>query len=322
MPEISIIVPVYKVEDLLDKCVNSILNQTFRDFELILVDDGSPDNCGKMCDEYAKKDSRIRVIHRENGGLSAARNSGLDVAVGKYIGFVDSDDYIHERMYEQLYNNITKHDADVACCGITEQFLSGEHLMYEQCDAMVCDAGKALGTIMQGKYMSYILCCKLFKASCLEGIRFIEGKLYEDIFFTVDYIQNVSKMVIDNEPLYYYYRRGGSITTSAVTQRDYDLLDAYGKNIELVNEKFPELKSVADFRYFWSRFVLLDRILLSDKPYSHFMYKELVKVLRKNTFKILKIPYFRKQRHIGACVLKVSVPLYRYFVKRSASKEF
>ncbi len=118
MCEISIIVPVYKVEPYLRKCVDSILAQTFTDFEVILVDDGSPDNSGKICDEYASKDSRVRVIHKENGGLSSARNAGIDVARGKYLGFVDSDDYIEKDMYELLYDNIVKEQADLSICGI------------------------------------------------------------------------------------------------------------------------------------------------------------------------------------------------------------
>ena len=112
-PVISIIVPVYKVEKQLNKCIESILNQTFKDYELILVDDGSPDNCGHICDEYEKKDSRIKVIHKKNGGLSDARNAGLDIALGKYIGFVDSDDIIHPQMYEKLYNCINKSNLDI-----------------------------------------------------------------------------------------------------------------------------------------------------------------------------------------------------------------
>lgn len=321
MPKVSIIVPVYKVEDLLDRCVRSILAQTFTDFELILVDDGSPDNCGKMCDDYAAEDARITVIHRENGGLSAARNSGLDIAKGDYIGFVDSDDYIAPTMYDHLYKSITQNEADVACCGITEVFANQSKLMYTPHEKILCSAEQALGIIMRGKYMSYILCCKLFRAHCLRDIRFKVGKLYEDIFFTVDYMKNISTMVIDNEPLYYYYRRGGSITTSPVTKRDYDLLEAYDKNIELVEKSFPALKPLADFRYYWCRFVLLDRILLSQTPQKHFMYPDLVATLRKNALQIIKIPYFRKQRHIGTIILKLSVPIYRYFVKRSAAKE-
>ncbi len=122
MCEISIIVPVYKVEKYLKKCVDSILAQTFSDFELILVDDGSPDNSGRICDDYAKKDARVRVVHKQNGGLSSARNAGIEVAKGKYLGFVDSDDYIAEDMYELLYKAIIKEEADLSICGIYDVY--------------------------------------------------------------------------------------------------------------------------------------------------------------------------------------------------------
>ena len=114
--EISIIVPIYNVEKQLSTCIESILNQTFMNFELILVDDGSPDKCGEICDEYEKKDKRIKVIHKKNGGLSDARNAGLNIATGKYIGFVDSDDIIHPQMYEKLYNCINKYNSDIIQC--------------------------------------------------------------------------------------------------------------------------------------------------------------------------------------------------------------
>ena len=113
---ISIIVPVYKVEKYLDKCINSIVSQTYKNLEVILVDDGSPDSCGKMCDEWTKKDTRIKVIHKENGGLSDARNFGLDCAKGKYIQFVDSDDYIEKDMIEFLYKNLKENNADISIC--------------------------------------------------------------------------------------------------------------------------------------------------------------------------------------------------------------
>ena len=122
MPKVSIIVPVYKVGPYLAKCIDSILSQTLTDFELILVDDGSPDSCGEICDGYAKKDERIKVIHKQNGGLSSARNAGLDIAKGEYIGFVDSDDYIEHDMYEFLYKNSVQYDTDIACCGIRHHY--------------------------------------------------------------------------------------------------------------------------------------------------------------------------------------------------------
>ena len=115
-PLISVIVPVYKAEKYLDKCVQSIVNQTYKNLEIILVDDGSPDNCPEMCDEWAKKDSRIKVIHKENGGVSSARNAGLDNSFGDYIGFVDSDDFIENDFYECLYDNLVENGADISFC--------------------------------------------------------------------------------------------------------------------------------------------------------------------------------------------------------------
>ena len=149
MCEISIIVPVYKVEKYLKKCVDSILAQTFTDFELILVDDGSPDDSGKICEEYAEKDARVRVLHKENGGLSSARNAGIEVAKGKYLGFIDSDDYIAEDMYELLYNTIIKEDADLSICGIYDVY-EGKAPIVKPTIEKVVSAEEALLLILQG----------------------------------------------------------------------------------------------------------------------------------------------------------------------------
>ncbi|HEL7541574.1 TPA: glycosyltransferase, partial [Enterococcus faecalis] len=132
MPKISIIVPVYNVEKYLEKCVRSILAQTFTDFELILVDDGSPDSSGAMCDQFAEQDERVKVIHKENGGLSDARNAGIEIATGEYLGFVDSDDYIADDMYELLYTNIVKEDADLSICGIYDVYEGKEPVEKQQ----------------------------------------------------------------------------------------------------------------------------------------------------------------------------------------------
>lgn len=129
MPQISIIVPVYKTEKYLQRCVDSLLHQTFSDFEVLLVDDGSPDNCPAMCDEYAKKDSRIKVLHQKNGGVSSARNAGLEAAVGEYVTFVDSDDYVEPQMYEKMLSVAKKHDCDVVMCDCVKEF-PGHHEAY------------------------------------------------------------------------------------------------------------------------------------------------------------------------------------------------
>ena len=148
MPKISIIVPVYNVEKYLEKCVRSILAQTFTDFELILVDDGSPDSSGAMCDQFAEQDQRVKVIHKENGGLSDARNAGIEIATGEYLGFVDSDDYIADDMYELLYTNIVKEDADLSICGIYDVY-EGKEPVEKQQQYIVLDKVAAMKMILE-----------------------------------------------------------------------------------------------------------------------------------------------------------------------------
>ena len=129
-PLISVIVPIYKVEKYLNKCVKSIINQTYKNLEIILVDDGSPDNCGKICDKLAERDDRIRIIHKKNGGLSSARNAGIEIANGEYIGFVDSDDYIDNDMFETLYNNIKDNNADLSIIGYQIETIDNKVIKY------------------------------------------------------------------------------------------------------------------------------------------------------------------------------------------------
>ena len=169
MPTISVIVPVYKVEKNIHRCVDSILGQTYADFELILVDDGSPDNCGAICDEYAAKDSRVVVIHQKNGGLSSARNAGIDIATGAYISFVDSDDYIYPNYLERLYEVLVEFDADISVCKMIEfsndipqlresNSVPKAYHNIEICN-MLCDYRKAIGIVEA--------CGKLYKKKCL-----------------------------------------------------------------------------------------------------------------------------------------------------------
>ena len=151
MPTISVIVPVYKVEPYIRKCVDSILGQTFSDIQVILVDDGSPDQCGKICDEYAKQDNRVEVIHKENGGLSDARNAGIPYAKGEYIIFLDSDDYIENDMFEYMYTRIKDSGADMATCGLSEVYTDRIEAQKEEGD-FVCTGEEAFRCILRGSH--------------------------------------------------------------------------------------------------------------------------------------------------------------------------
>ena len=169
MPEVSVIIPVYKVEKYIHKCIDSVLNQTFRDIQVILVDDGSPDNCGHICDEYSKADKRVSVVHKENGGLSDARNAGMKYAEGNYILFVDSDDYIEHDMIEYMYSRIKDSDADMATCGIYEVYSDRIEEQKREPD-FVCSGEEAFRCILQGHTIRGEVWNKLIRKSCMSGI--------------------------------------------------------------------------------------------------------------------------------------------------------
>lgn len=228
MPEISIIVPVYKVEAYLDRCINSILNQTFKDFELILVDDGSPDRCPQLCDEWAKKDERIKVIHKENGGLSSARNAGLKIALGNFIGFVDSDDWIASDMYEYLLDIISKSNADIAMCGYTRKDSELDEIEIKgQIKVLTNDDLWRFFYRVDGEESNYAVWTRLYKIETLRNVSFLEGKINEDVLFTYDVYKNIKKLVVSNAKKYFYYSNASGITKSKLSNKDLALLDIW-----------------------------------------------------------------------------------------------
>lgn len=188
MPELSIIVPVYKVELYLRRCIDSILAQTFRDFELILIDDGSPDNCGAICDEYAAKDSRIIVIHQENQGVSAARNAGLDIACGTYLGFVDSDDWIEPEMYETMISTAEEKQVDVVVCGVAHYDDRGGYLFQELVEEGLFSGICLRGTIYDmPNRLGGGACNKIYRRSKVRNVRFRESiSMAEDRMYLCD----------------------------------------------------------------------------------------------------------------------------------------
>ena len=226
---ISVIVPVYNVEDYLDRCINSIINQTYNNLEIILVDDGSTDSSGKMCDDYALKDDRIKVLHKENGGVSSARNAGLDIASGDYIGFVDSDDYIACDMYETLFENAIINDADISMCQIQKQYLNGNYSHPVEHENCMLDKYEIMsGFFEEGfiKDIMYSVYDKIYKQELLENIRFKEYYMGEDILFSFQTIIKAQKAYYDNKIGYYYILRENSAMTSNFSVKRFDYVDA------------------------------------------------------------------------------------------------
>lgn len=221
-PLVSIIIPIYKVESYLQRCVDSVLNQTYTNIEIILVDDGSPDKCPQICDNYAYSDRRIIVIHKKNGGLSEARNTGLDICKGAYISFVDSDDWINEQYIEILLNTAIKENADI-CIG--ENIKTNGNLKFKRKRNYTksFSSEEALLHLFKKNHTAFAISCgKIYKKSLFDSIRFPIGKFHEDEFTTYILYYNAKKIIYTSEILYYYYQRTGSI---ASTRHPWDVMD-------------------------------------------------------------------------------------------------
>lgn len=236
MPVISVIVPAYRVEKYICRCVDSILAQSFREFELILVDDGSPDCSGAICDEYAARDPRIHVIHKENGGLSSARNTGIDVSSGEYLFFMDSDDVIHPDTLRILYECIGKTGAEISVGEFT-RFSEEDSITFLPWDEnyTVLTNLEALNAFFDGRESLHSLvsaCCKLIHRDLFDGIRFPVGRLFEDEFTTYKLYYHAAKTVFCGATLYYYFVNDDGITRNLTMNKRFDEYDAQWERIE------------------------------------------------------------------------------------------
>lgn len=235
---ISVIVPIYGAEKYLSKCLDSIIHQSYKELEIILVEDGSPDRSGEICDFYAQKDERIKVIHQKNAGAAAARNAGLDIATGEFIGFIDPDDFISPFFYEELYHALVKYDANVAICDYQtfaentepEMHNSSKEDLYE----LICSDQEKIQYSFLEKYVhSILLWNKLYKREIWEKLRMPEIRAYEDEAVLYKIIYEAEKMVYIHKELYYYMiREKGSITTSDFSKRRLVRLDVLQERMD------------------------------------------------------------------------------------------
>lgn len=230
-PMISVIVPVYNVEKYLCECIDSICRQTYSNLEIILVDDGSPDGCPQICDEYAAKDLRIKVIHKENGGLSSARNAGLDIACGDYIGFVDSDDTVAADMYETLFRKISANCADICFCRILATTEGGEKLennRFYGFGERVLDGSEVLDVLVKGGSTFYESAFnKLYRREVFSDLRYPEGKYHEDVFIAHRIFGSCGRIVFAEDASYFYRLRSNSIMRENFSVRRLDALDGF-----------------------------------------------------------------------------------------------
>ena len=247
MHKISVIIPVYNVEKYLSACMESIINQTYKNLEIILVNDGSTDSCPQICEEYAAKDNRIKVIHKKNGGLSDARNIGLKQATGDLISFVDSDDVVSLGFYQKLLNAFIENNADIAECAFLK--FEKENAMNEakedSCpNAEIFETEKALGQLLEGP-LSICVWNKIYKKEVIEDIDFPVNKINEDEYWTYKVFAKAKKIVKIYNELYFYRQQATSIMGSGYSLKRLDGLQAHEERLAYLKENYPELEQSA-----------------------------------------------------------------------------
>ena len=308
-PLISVIVPVYNVAGYLPRCVDSILNQTYGNLEILLVDDGSADDSGRICDEYAEKDPRIRVIHKENGGLSSARNAGLDVSSGQYVGFVDSDDWIEPEMYAELLALMERNYAQLVCAGrydvngdtgektmglcpqsrerISGEALAGRIFLWDHCDSSACD--------------------KLYRRELFDGIRYPEGKTCEDVPVTYRLALKARWAVLCDQPYYNYFHRSGSISKgSGITEKTFHYSQHTAMILEDIRKNHPGIAPQAEFLRVHSLYHILlrlDHAAPDIRRAYRGEYRHARRELAKHWRFILSCPWLTKQQRVTDILL-------------------
>lgn len=315
IPLISVIVPIYKVEKYLPECIESIIEQTYKNIEIILVDDGSPDRCGMICDEYAKKDNRIVVIHKENGGLSDARNAGLRLAKGDYFNFVDSDDKLTSDSLERLYQMAIEYSADMVIAGF-ERFrdTTGEVFFSTDSDGektAVMTKLEAMDDFFRDGCQAWAV---LYARQIHEGIFFPRGEINEDEAIVFRIYDRCKRIVVTNAVVYSYRNRDESITTSSFSPKKLVAVEHYKNNYEWICANYPQLSEKAWLRYFGGVMWALNNMTVDTKGYSEYIaeYRSKLKAMMRESLAWKKLPAKEKLR---AVLMARFYGIYVYLVR-------
>lgn len=304
-PLVTVVVPIYNVELYLDQCVESILNQSYTNLEIILVDDGSTDNSASMCDAYCLREDRIKVIHKKNGGLSSARNRGIDVATGTYIIFVDSDDYLHPCMVEKMIKTAMLHDSSIVCCDYT----SSNFPSSEMNDVEILDNSLAICRLFDDSAFKCYAWNKIYKKDLFDTIRYPHGKLFEDIPVTYDLFKKTDKIVYLKNKLYYYRIREGSITKSKFTAGNRDLLEAINYVIDdACSAGIASSKLWLGYMSYYLNYVKKGFAVGIDIADD---YSKIIKIVRKNYKSIISNNNISIKKRIQLIMIGVCPQLYK-----------
>ena len=318
-PKISVIVPIYNVEKYIHRAINSILMQSFTDIELILINDGSQDSCGEICNEYAKKDSRIKVIHKSNGGVSSARNLGIDNSSGEYIGFVDPDDYIDKRMYENLYNIIKKEDSEIAISSFSYVINGKEEPQDISNKKLTFNKDEAISNYFDNIYpFNYsFLCNKLFKKDLFDEIRLNTKILVqEDTEIMIKLYNRSKKVSYIGQPLYFYELRNGSATSNKISSGKITTEQAFLEVFNYTKDNLPQFRYKALLKYISCFFNIVIEIIKNYDEYEAEYYK-LIKKLRLTYKEIINNKQIPLKYKIHSSLLLVSPKLYKYYIQKN-----
>ena len=290
--KISIIIPMYKVENYVERCIKCIQAQTYTNWEAIFIDDGSPDKSGEICDRYAKEDERIKVIHKANAGVAAARNTGIASASGEYIAFIDSDDYAHPKYLEVLMQLMQIYDADLSIVGYDLSYDSkvGEGKPLGEVELM--DSAKAVEKVLENQQFCSPW-SKLYKKSLFAHITYPEGAIYEDLGTAFEIFQAADKIVYQNIPLYYYFQVSESITRSEFHYGKLDETKALKKQYEFIEKNFPELGDAAKYKYLYNVYGHILCLVKAKDDFGKQKYGEFCQIMKENR------QFYRRYKPLG-----------------------
>ncbi len=318
--KISVIVPCYNVEEYIEKCLQSLANQTYKNLEVIVVNDGSTDATREIIGKFCEGRENFIVVDKQNGGLSSARNEGFKYATGELIGFVDSDDFVDTDMYEHLYNNMVKENADLSICG-KYRYENGVATPMQKEGIYLSMTGKqALKTLLSGNPYQNEAWDKLYKRELFDTVRFPEGKQYEDSAIMYGIMFSCNKVVYDSTPKYYYLIRGNSITGTNFSPKRMDYFEAGKKCLDFVNEKCPDLADYAAFRYVSIGLFLARDIILSKSNEFDGYLKTILADVKKYAKIAQKSGLFTKKQKVQLALLGVNTSLYKMAVRLIGAK--
>ena len=312
---ISVIIPIYKVEDYLEKCIDSVINQTYKNLEIILVNDGSPDNCKQICEKYKEDDERIVIINKENGGLSDARNAGIDIAKGKYIAFIDSDDYVSEDYIKYLYSLINEYSAKMSICRVKEVWTNtrNEELQKdEKLTSKLLNSKETFYNLLFDKGVEVCAYAKLYSRELFNNIRFPKGKVYEDTAIMYKIIKNAKQIAYGDKKCYYYVAREGSISKHPeFNKNEMDYIEHTSQMLDYIEKRYPNLKSAIHRFDVYAKFRVL-KMLIFTKPRNRQMEKEYVKEIKKNQKEVFKLKETPRKDKIAIILLNLGLPVFKF----------